>query len=211
MHNFSLDQYYRRINKKIEVVGAHLEDSLLPPLIRRCRLKPITVFSDTYNPEKVYENVWVDEFGQYILAIDKNTIRITDNDIPIPTHCTDIYRNETIDFLVKHSKFACVGLFPEADHFILLLGGTDKYFRCYTHFNNEFKIVSPLMIGLKLLKRCVKFKKKENGTIRIQNIKSERKNLKDVQWFIVALPKTRYFARKLKGHETLKRIIYNGQ
>lgn len=211
MHNFSLDQYHRRIHKKIEMVGAFLEDPYLPKIIRSCRLKPITVFFNDYSPKKLLESIWVDELGAYLLNIEKKNIQVRENKIEIPKHCTDIFRHESISFLVTHSKFACVGLLPETDCFVLLLGGTDNYFRCYTHFNKSLKIASPLIIGLKLLKRCVRFKKKENKTIRIQNIKSERKEFEDIKWFIVALPRVRYFARKLKGYDTLKEIIYNGQ
>lgn len=201
--NQSLEQYYHRAHKKIKVAEAVVEKPFVSQLIRSCRLKPLTVFSSIYNPAKLYEQVWVDEFGSYVLEIGEE-LEINLAPIKVEPHCTDIWRYEDPNFLANHSKFACAALFPETDKFVVLLCGTDNYFRCYSTVNKKLEIVSPLVLGLRPLQHCIKWMTNPSGP-NYSKFKLDPRYA-DARWIFFHISKKQI--HRTKGYPTLQEIIY---
>jgi len=209
MRNLSLDQFYKRLAKKIAVVGGYIEDKSICAIIKSCRLKPLSVFSDSFNFKTALELEWIDEYGDILLEIKKKKAKTRlYMGAPIPHITTDLFKHETVDFIINHSKYACIGLFPSTQNFILLLMGTDNYFRCYVCIDDgivEYGV--PLMVGLKILKYCVTMKALKY--FKKLPIKSEKKALKDVEWFIVSLPAHKLFMPNIIAYDQLRSILYN--
>ncbi len=208
MRNLSLEQFYKRISNKINLIGGYIEDKSICSIIRSCRLKPRSVFTDTFNFATTLEPDWIDEFGN-TLVIKKKKAKLEFNYRASHNITTDIFKNEKVEFIVEHSKYACVGLYPETQNFILLLMGSDNYFRCYQYIGGDIKIVSPLVVGLKVLKCCVVAKPIEH--FKKLTIKSELNSAKDIEWFIVPLPAHKLFMLNVVGYEKIRSMLYNGE
>lgn len=205
MRNLSLEQVYKRINKKILIVGGYTEDKSIINIIKSCRLKPISIFNGNFNPNNALETIWVDEFDNNI-EIKNKKAKINLNTRQIQQTTTDIFKNETISFIVEHSSLACVGLYPDSQNFILLLKGTDNYLRSYTYLDNQLLICSPLFVGLKVLKCCFP---KQLKYFQKLTIKSEIKNNKEVEWFITTLPAHKLLLPNIATYDKLRSILYN--
>lgn len=205
MRNVSLDQFYRKINKKILLIGGYTEDKSIVDIIKSCRLKPISVFSNYFDSSAVLDTVWVDEFNNNV-EIKKKKLRVNLNARTLQTTTTDIFRNETMEFLISHSSLACIGLYPDSQNFILLLKGTDNYFRCYSCQNNELSVTSPLIVGLKVLRQCFPAHLKYFQKLVV---KSEIKNLKEVEWLITTLPAQKLLLPNIVTYNKLRSILYN--
>jgi hypothetical protein len=205
MRNVSLDQFYRRINKKILLIGGYTDDKLMPNIIKSCRLKPISVFSNRFDENTVLESVWADEFDSNIEIRNKKP-RINLHARKFHTTITDIYRNETIEFLIAHGAMACIGLYPDSQNFILLLKGTDNYFRCWSCQNGELSLCSPLTVGLKVLRQC--FPKHLRYFQKLE-VKSELKELREVEWLITTLPAHKLMSENIETYNQLRSVLYN--
>jgi len=210
MQNLSLEQFYKRIKNKIALIGGYIEDKSICDIIKACRLKPLSIFSPSSNhfvPQKILEDMWVDEFNGNVLEIKKKKAKIKFWPVTLLSNSTDIFKYETIQFIIEHSSYACIGLYPDTKNFILLLMGTDNYFRCYECIDDRIKIITPLIVGLKILKCCVTMK--SLTTFQKLTIKSELKPVKDVEWFIVPLPAQKLFMLNIVAYNKLRSILYN--
>ena len=209
MRNLSLDQFYKRIKGKIALVGGYIEDKSICNIIRSCRLKPASVFAPQFKFHTTFENIWVDEYSGSVMEIKQKKAKIKLLPITLPGISTDIFKNETIKFIIEHSVYTCVGLYPGTKNFILLLMGTDNYFRCYEYVDDEYgiKIISPLIVGLKILKYCMTMKSIKY--FKKLTIKSELKSVKDVEWFIVPLPASKLLIPNIVAYDKLRSILYN--
>jgi len=196
-----LEQFNKKIAKKILLVGAYTNNKFLPNIIKNCRLKPETVFSQTFNSKSGLETKWVDEFADKYLEIKNKKIKIQNQQHKFPNVSTDIFKNETINFIIEHSQSICIGLIPESTNFILLSRGTDNYFRCYINENDQLNIISPLTVGYKILEAFIKFKKQKHF-IKL-NTKSELKDLRHVEWFIVTVPVSKFFIPNIVAYSKL--------
>jgi hypothetical protein len=208
MRSLSLEQFYKRIKNKIAIVGGYIEDKSICSIIKSCRLKPITVFTEHFDFKTLLEPVWIGEDQNIAIEIKKKKAKVITL-LQNETHSmvTDIFKNETVKFIVEHSSYACVGLYPGTENFILLLMGTDNYFRCYECMDDCIKIISPLIVGLKILKCCVTMK--SLTSFQKLTIKSELKPVKDVEWFIVPLPAQKLFMLNIVAYNKLRSILYN--
>lgn len=201
MQNISLNQFYKKINKKILLVGAYLGDKELYNIIRGCRLKPIGIFGENFDWSTKLERLWVDEFNNR-LEIKKKKIKIILNSKPLQTTTTDIYKNSSIKFIINNSSSICIGISGDAESWIVFRGN-DDFLRCYHCSNDQITICSPLIVGIKVLK-CLW--QEIPSQWKPSNIKSELKYLDSVQWIVAQLPLSRVFEPKLNNQ--LKKILY---
>jgi hypothetical protein len=206
MRNLSLEQFYKKINKKIAILAGYLEDKTIPSMIKACRLKPLRVFSDSFDFESSLENTWVDEFNN-LIEIKKKKVKIRWNSANVNQTTTDIYRNETIEFIASRSKLALVGLFPGSENFILLLTGTDNYLRYYIYEDGVIGIHSPLQVGLKMLHYYLN--SKPSKYFKQLAVKPDVKELQDLVWFITPLPASKLFLPNIVTYSKLRSILYN--
>lgn len=207
MRNISLNQFYKKIKNKIALVGGYIEDKSICHIIKSCRLKPITIFSNHFSFDTSLETIWVDEESSHIIEIKKKKAKIQPCTASVPHISTDLFKNETNEFIINHSKFACIGLFPDTTNFILLLMGTDNYFRCYDCVDDTVTYRTPLIVGLKILKHCVNMK--PITYFKKLTIKSELKELDKVEWFITTLPASKLFLPNIVTCNKLRSILYN--
>ena len=206
MRNLSLEQFYKKINKKIILLGGYLEDKSIIPIVRSCRLKPLKAFFDNYDYKTSLEESWVDEFNN-IIEIKKKKVKVRWHATDVSKTTTDIYRNENIQFIVEHSKLALIGLQPGSENFILLLTGTDNYLRCYNFTNNNLTICSPLTVGIKLLRNYLTSKPVKY--FKPLTVKSDIKELAGIEWFITVLPASKLFLPNIVAYKQLRSILYN--
>lgn len=206
MRNLSLEQFYKRISNKIAVVGGYLDDKSICSVIKSCRLKPLSVYSKHFTYETKLEDIWVDEFG-HLLSINKKKTKIKPLSATIPDISTDIFKYEKVEFIVDHSSYACIGISPDTTNFILLLMGTDNYFRCYECKNDVIRPLTPLIVGLKILKYCMTMKPVKY--FKKLTIKSELQWAKNVEWFIVPLPANKLLIPNIVAYKQLRNILYN--
>lgn len=206
MFNISLEQFNKRIKNKIALIGGYIEDKSICAIIKSCRLKPFSVYSNYFLFATTLEDIWVDEFGNAV-EINKKKTKIKPLSVTLPALTTDIFKNETIQFIVEHSKYVCIGLYPDTKNFILLLMGSDNYFRCYECIDDHMKIIAPLIVGLKILKCCVTMKPIKY--FKKLTIKSELKLVKDVEWFIAPLPANKLLIPNIIAYNKLRSILYN--
>jgi len=206
--NISLERFYHRIRGKISLVGAYLGDTRICSIIRGCRLKPITAFYNKFNFDTILEPVWIDEFG-YRLEIQKKgytKIKISKRK-GIQKTTTDIFKNETVEFIAAHSKRVLIGLSEKK--WICIFWCSDNYFRGYIWDDTQstISICSSLAAGWRVLLRFVQIKYKQGKIM----VKSEMKDFADYEWWLIKLPINEQLIDTLNAHTTLKEILINGK
>lgn len=204
MHNISLEQFYKRINRQIAIVGAYTGNEYLPQIIKACRLKPITAFSRYFTTRSILERTWIDEFGN-LLEIKKKTPQIKFGAVQTPQITTDIYRNASIEFIVTRSKFVCFGWYN--DNWIIVLWGSDNYWRAWRYVDNQLIICSPLTIGMRVLQSWIRWHTKTCKTLRINTGLTE---LQEMKWIIGTLPAKTKLLAQIDTNSKLRRILANG-
>ncbi len=161
MYNQSLEQFYKKIDKRILLVSSYMEDPLLYNIIKSCRLKPITTISEQkFNSKNVVlENIWIDEFGNS-LNINNKKCKIILNDLSIDKSkiiTTDICFGNSIHKIYSKSKigFFIIGKDEDLneDYYVVSLFGNDGYLRTYIYIYGQWsRNYSSLFLGLKNLK-----------------------------------------------------------
>lgn len=153
--NTDLETLYNKISGRIDLVGTMLGDvDLLPKIIKSCRLKPYSIFSGDYQSKLVFEEYWVDEFGNS-LKIKNKIPRIIMNDTQISKNTkisTDLFFGNSTDAIAKNSKcvFIINGKFDKSCYFVSFYG-KDEYIRSF-FFYEKLARVSPILLGLNTLR-----------------------------------------------------------
>lgn len=181
MKSPSLDRFYLQINKAILLASSFTEIEELSFIIKSCRLKPYDIFykNNKYSL-KLYKH-WFDEFGNSLNIIKNKRLAITYNDLILrdkQTAQTDLYAGLSLDKMIKISKLChlLIGRVEDTPEYciVLTLLGLDNYLRTYIFCDDDWYRVSPLIIGIKHLRRLsknldikyfVQFKNKENCEI----------------------------------------------
>lgn len=159
MHSTDLENLYNKIEGHILLIGAYTNDASLIKIIKSCRLKPYSIFTNGFIPGTRFEKHWVDEFGNSLL-FDNKTSRIIMNDTHIIDHTkisTDLFFGNSINATAKNSKFALVarGKHFEKDIYVVALYGQDEYLRAFI-YNGKWSRISPLLLGLDALRELFK-------------------------------------------------------
>lgn len=150
-----MEYFYKRIDKQIKLIAAYIESPSLIKIIKSCRLKPYTIFSDNFQSSNTkLERHWVDEFGNSLIFEEKIS-RIIVNDtstIEYTKTSTDLFFANPIQTTIKNSSFAFVadGNHLDKPFYIIALYGNDEYLRAYI-YTTEWNRISPLLLGIKTL------------------------------------------------------------
>lgn len=161
MKSPSLESFYYKINRSVLLTQSYTEIENLAFIIKACRLKPKTLF---FNNEKyslkLYQE-WFDEFGNILKIIKTKKIDIIYNDLSIIDNkiATDLYYGLSVDKIVKISKLMhlIIGKDEASDKvFIITFLGIDNYLRSYLFMDNEWTVVSPLILGINRLRNIIK-------------------------------------------------------
>lgn len=181
MINLSIENLYFVLDKHIKLVESYTEIKHMAFLIKACRLKPYSyVFNKKTQKIELFKK-WFDEYGNSLNLIKGRRIVITQNDTSLDTSkiiCTDLYYGLSLNKIAKISKMAFCYYGKDEDFqqdcCMITFLGIDNYLRTYLYYNNEWKQVSSLMLGMNNLKLLIKyldakhfhkFSKKENTPI----------------------------------------------
>lgn len=154
MHNSDLEHFYHKINNKLSLIKPFTGDEVLVKIIKSCRLKPYSVFDNTYQLKASFEEHWVDEFGNS-LKFQHRIPHIILNDIELSENTkisTDLFFGNSIQKIKANSKFVLIVdglLFNKPIHFIFFYG-KDEYIRSFM-FRTKWIRISPITMGIKAL------------------------------------------------------------
>lgn len=138
MNNIDLEIFHKRIKSSIKIAGSYIGNKRFGQLVRSCRLKPLTVFSNSFKPSQL-EYEWADEFGNIVRLQDNKVIPKLEKTKLNTQISTDLFYGLDLLHTIDISK--AVIIFND----YVLLYGEDEYFRCFT--NNKIR-VSPLSVGI---------------------------------------------------------------
>ncbi len=162
MKSPSIDKLHAQLNKHILLVQSYTEVKDLEFIIKSCRLKPHSYVFEDKNEKIVLHRWWFDEFGNS-LKIEGKTVKIIYNDLALEQDkivCTDLYYGLSLEKIAKMSKLAHVFIGKDEDLlqdcFFLTFLGIDNYLRSYMFLQGEWQQVSPLLLGVKNLKRIAR-------------------------------------------------------
>ena len=212
MKKSGIDHLYIYLDRHIKLVQGYTEIPELPFIIKSCRLKPYEyVFGGTR--KLVLMRKWFDEFGCTLNLVGKTPI-ITRNDLSIDRSkliCTDLYYGLPIPKIAKMSKAVhiCAGIDEdkfEETYFLTFLG-IDNYLRSYLYLWGEWEVVSPLLLGMRVLTfiaRDVETK----PVIQKETYKMFPMACARGQSYLCCLPMKSVFLEKIcKRHEVLGEIF----
>lgn len=156
MEAHSLDHWHNHLDKNIKLAAAYTEVNRLDFIIKSCRLVPKDFsFLKKDNQIKLYR-WWVDEFGNSFKIIKNKRIKIIYNDLLIiKNNNTDLYYGLSMDKIYKISKLIFIYFGKDdlnQEYIYVSFLGIDNYLRTFLYEDSQFKIVSPLLLGLKNLK-----------------------------------------------------------
>ena len=199
MNSQSIETFYSRIGKRIKLFAAFTGSSYIDQIIKMSRLKPANVFVSGFKHDRAtLEKIWVDEFDNRLILKGKK-IQLKSNCQPLDKPITDIYRNQTFEFILKNSLIAIVGLVENRK--IVILWGSDNYLRCYRDEGDRWIVSSPICAGIKILKF---FWSDKGLSFEELGKKCDVLKFRDMEWFRVSLPVSDY------ANKEIRKILSNG-
>lgn len=165
MKSISIDNLYYQLDKHILLAQAYTEINDLFFIIKSCRLKPYDYFFTHKSQKLILHRHWFDEFGNSVNILDNKKIKITYNDLSLPRDkivSTDLYYGLSLERIARMSKLAylCVGKDEDLyqDCALITFLGIDNYLRSYLYLYGEWKMVSPLVLGINHLQAIARHK-----------------------------------------------------
>lgn len=159
MKSPSLDAFYAKIDRLVRLTESYTEIEELSFIIKACRLKPYSLFSQKKDERLVLHRWWFDEYGNSLRIVKNKRIKITYGDLELDRKnivCTDLYYGLSIDKIAKMSKLVHLYSGKDEDLYedcaVLTFVGLDNYLRSYVYMYGEWKPISPLTLGMRLLK-----------------------------------------------------------
>lgn len=155
LNSTDLENLYTKIDGHILLVAAYTQDDSFIRIIRSCRLKPYSIFTNNFQYRTKLESHWVDEFGNS-LQFKGITPRILMNDTQVSDNTkisTDLFFGRSIDTTADSSSDAFIvsGKFLDRDFYIVAFYGQDEYIRAFA-YNKKWTRISPLLLGLNTLR-----------------------------------------------------------
>lgn len=147
MRNVDLEKFYGKIDGSIKLIAAWSEDKTLEQIIRSCRLKPYSLFTRMEYGTNL-EKHWVDEYGNSLIVEEKN-VQIVSNDLSIEKDTrisTDLFYGRNIEYFIETGKSALI------TYNIVSIYGDDQYLRSFVFDEQRWVNISPLMIGIDVLR-----------------------------------------------------------
>jgi hypothetical protein len=159
MKSQDIENLYHKINGHILLVAAYTGNDYLKKIIKSCRMKPYSVFNNTYTEGTKFEQHWVDEFGNSMRFKDKTPYLIY-NDSEISTNTrtsTDLFYGWGVQKVSQNSRFALIAStsYFEKSCYLVAFYGEDEYIRAFL-YNGKWNKISPLMLGLNTLEEYFK-------------------------------------------------------
>ena len=160
MNTHSIEWLHAKIERRIGLAQSYTEIDSLAFVIKACRLKPYDyVFGEKSNKTGL-ERWWFDEFGNSLTITKKKTIKIILGDLRLDMKkiiSTDLYCGLSMDRVAKMSKLVHLTVGKDEDlyqdYYLITFLGIDNHLRSYMYLYGEWQQVSPLMTGMRNLKR----------------------------------------------------------
>lgn len=159
MRSPSIERLYAQLNKHILLVQSYTEVNEMMFIMKACRLKPHSFIFQDRNTKLVLHRLWFDEFGNSLRIIKNKRIKLTYNDLTLDKNqivCTDLYYGLSIDKIAKMSKLMFFCSIKEEETYrtqsVVAFLGIDNFLRAYVNSDGEWLQVSPLCLGMKVLK-----------------------------------------------------------
>lgn len=159
MRSPSIERLYAQLNKHILLVQSYTEVNEMMFIMKSCRLKPYSFIFQDRNAKLVLHRLWFDEFGNSLRIIKNKRIKLIYNDLTLDKTqivCTDLYYGLSIDKIAKMSKLMFFCSIKEEETYrtqsVVAFLGIDNFLRTYVNSDGEWLQVSPLCLGMKVLK-----------------------------------------------------------
>jgi hypothetical protein len=158
--NNDIEKFYTKISDCLVNVGAHTKIDNITNIIKTCRLKPYTVFTNkSLKLAATFEKHWVDEFGNSLM-LDNKTSTIIINDAQLINNTkisSDLFFGSSIKYTMSNSKmlFIATGNYFANDFSIFSFYGQDEYLRTFVNYKLLYR-VSPLLLGLNTIREILK-------------------------------------------------------
>lgn len=159
MKSPSLDKFYTQIDRHILLAQAYTEIKSLFFIIKACRLKPYDYVFSKRDDKLILFRKWFDEFGNLFEISTNKRIKISYNDLSLNRDkivSTDLYYGLSLDKVAKISKLSYVFLGKEEDSYqdciLIAFLGIDNYLRVFVLEDEDWKQISPLVLGINNLK-----------------------------------------------------------
>ena len=158
MANISLEEFYLKIQKHINLATDYSGYEHLSFIIKSCRLKPVTLLEKGLTPEfrstKLFKE-WIDEFNcQYEIIKDKR-IKLHPFQLNnLKKINTDLYYGLNIKSISKISKLALFIDYQDPDLglvTVITFYGIDNYFRTFMIHDDKIEKISTLLLGIRTL------------------------------------------------------------
>ena len=170
-----LSTFYSIIDNKIKIISSYLQDDDFYFILKSCRLKPYELFYSYNEGKKIkYSKKWFDEFGS-TLNIKNKKVKIKYNDFDIDSskiNITDFYYGLDLDNIIKISKLCyyskSIDCFGNINYVVCFLG-IDGYLRAFMLYLDEITKISPLYLGLDILKEISRYKDAEDFYTLVYN------------------------------------------
>jgi hypothetical protein len=163
MRSPSLERLYAQLNRHILLVQSYTEINEMLFIMKACRLKPHSFIFEKRDTKLILHRWWFDEFGNSLRIIKNKKIKITYNDLTLDKDqivCTDLYYGLSIDKIAKMSKlvFFCSMKEEETynDQLCVSFLGIDDFLRTYINLDGEWIQISPLYLGMKILRKIAR-------------------------------------------------------
>lgn len=174
MKNISIDHFYKKIENRIKLVSAYLEDDSFNFIIPACRLKPYSIIFEKGGSKTQMEWLWCDEDCNSLKIIGKD-IKIIMNDLSINRSkliCSDMFAGLNIKQISANSKLAFILVGKEedsdTDHYIVSFLRNDNFLSTFIYVFGVWESYPSLILGKKILTKIYKYAEiKEN--IKIDN------------------------------------------
>lgn len=159
MRSPSIERLHAKLDKQIRLLESYTEIKGLEFIIKACRLKPYSYIFEERDDKISLQRWWFDEFGNSLEFIKKKAV-LTFNDLRLNRNkiiCTDLYYGLSLDKVAKMSKLVYLVAGKDEDLyqdcFIITFLGIDNHLRTYLYWYGDWQKVSPLIIGMRDLKK----------------------------------------------------------
>lgn len=162
MKSLNIESLYASLDKQIRLAQSYMEIDYLSFLIKACRLKPIEYLKNKSESLILYRD-WADEFSNSISLTKNKKVKIILGDLAaqkLQPICSDLYYGLSILKISKMSKLVYLSIGKDEDTktdcCLITFLGVDNYLRSYLFIYDEWKQVSPLILGQPNLKAIAK-------------------------------------------------------
>ena len=109
MANISIEEFYFKIQKHINLVADYSGYNYLPLIIKACRLKPVKILEQGFKTEfkstKLFKE-WIDEYNCFYEVIKEKRIKLQFKLNELKNVNTDLYYGLSLKSISKISKLA---------------------------------------------------------------------------------------------------------